>query len=1016
MKHNFLKSILALLLVGVTLTYVGCKDYDDDIGNVSTELTETATALQEQLNTLQTALQNVQADATAAAKAAADAQAAADAAQKAGDDAAAAAADAAKAAAAAQQAVAQAKAEAIQEAIAQCKALLAGKADQKALDDLRTKVEGIEKQLGDALKGVATVSEVNKLKEALEIQQKALEKYKELLDDKASKDDLDALEARLQKLIEDAQSGAMDEEALKAAVKELSDDIMETVNGKLSSLAGVLSSRLTSVTLVPSLYVDGIPTIEFLSVEYKALTIGTKGALTKASKASIVSDESTTADYRLNPTGVGEDDITMPSFVSTTAVTRAATGENTPVKVVGYEINNGIMTVTAAKTTTESLKKQAGNKIYTVALKVPVAEAELFEGEEEAFVYSEYVRLDEQTITPVIAARIDQNEKVTKYGCASAHHHFYTYAQVYAQDSVGKMISNRLKYDEPYDLSQMVTACYEANGAAHEMTAEKLAGYGLAFRFEVAPDPFKVEPNDTDQQQFAAIDGSVISSKVPGGYTNNAAAVDKEPIVRVTLVDTVNNKIADVKYFKIKWTKTVASPDPIDLGEVKVFDAAALSCDTIENEFLWKDMTEFVYAVMKDQTGMSKAEFESIYTLKANADGTFGKGDGEIVETPSSSDEDAVALTWVLLPEAVGKITPSVSKDYEIEVTYADPNGVYGDVTFSFKTTVNVTLPVINGYYEQYWETYRELANVYPVQYNTPAALDTCVYNYDLMQLFTPGQFFIKGLLPCGSWDLQFGTIQPVADYKPATATGEFAGNNDTKGYSLLKGLEKASTLTFSDTLATNWYGAANTTNRASISLEKNAAGKGLVGKNATLKVWTNINGYNEYCVATFNVHFVAPLKINAELQDGEFFDHVISGSHIDCSKAFTMTDFNNYIVAETTTNTTEEKAKYAAELWDYYQVDSVKWDTEAAKIGMKRSGGDIVVDDELTATSPATMKLSDVYAGASVEVVGSDLVFTNNSAGAGVEKACNIFIPVTVEYGWGEVSQWVKIRLNPGK
>ncbi len=1002
MKHNFLKSILALLLVGVTLTYVGCKDYDDDIGNVSTELTETATALQEQLNTLQTALQNVQADATAAAKAAADAQAAADAAQKAGDDAAAAAADAAKAAAAAQQAVAQAKAEAIQEAIAQCKALLAGKADQKALDDLRTKVEGIEKQLGDALKGVATVSEVNKLKEALEIQQKALDKYKELLDDKASKDDLDALEARLQKLIEDAQSGAMDEEALKAAVKELSDDIMETVNGKLSSLAGVLSSRLTSVTLVPSLYVDGIPTIEFLSVEYKALTIGTKGALTKASKASIVSDESTTADYRLNPTGVGEDDITMPSFVSTTAVTRAATGENTPVKVVGYEINNGIMTVTAAKTTTESLKKQAGNKIYTVALKVPVAEAELFEGEEEAFVYSEYVRLDEQTITPVIAARIDQNEKVTKYDCASAHHHFYTYAQVYAQDSVGKMISNRLKYDEPYDLSQMVTACYEADGAAHEMTAEKLAGYGLAFRFEVAPDPFKVEPNDTDQQQFAAIDGSVISSKVPGGYTNNAAAVDKEPIVRVTLVDTVNNKIADVKYFKIKWTKTVASPDPIDLGEVKVFDAAALSCDTIENAFLWKDMTEFVYAVMKDQTGMSKAEFESIYTLKANADGTFGKGDGEIVETPSSSDEDAVALTWVLSPEAVGTIVPAASKDYTIEVTYTDPNGVYGDVTFSFKTTVAVPTIDFAGYFSQYWITDGELANVYPVQYKTKNAVDSCVYNYDLMQLFTPEQFFIKGLLPCGSWDLQFGKTQPDTDYAPAM-TVEPAGNNDTKGYSLFKGLEKASTLTFTDTVATNWYGAADTTNRALISLEKNAAGKGLVGNDATLKVWADINGYNKVTVKTFNVHFVTPLSINAELQNAEFFDHVVSGSRIDCSKAFTMTDFNNYIVAETTTNTTDEKAMYAAELWDYYQVDSVKWNTETARIGMQNVDGNIVVDDELTADN--SMPLTRVYTGASIESKGSELIFYNNAASAGLEKTCNIFIGVTGKYCWGEAS-----------
>ena len=38
MKHNFLKSILALLLVGVTLTYVGCKDYDDDINDLKGQI------------------------------------------------------------------------------------------------------------------------------------------------------------------------------------------------------------------------------------------------------------------------------------------------------------------------------------------------------------------------------------------------------------------------------------------------------------------------------------------------------------------------------------------------------------------------------------------------------------------------------------------------------------------------------------------------------------------------------------------------------------------------------------------------------------------------------------------------------------------------------------------------------------------------------------------------------------------------------------------------------------------
>ena len=112
--------------------------------------------------------------------------------------------------------------------------------------------------------------------------------------------------------------------------------------------------------------------------------------------------------------------------------------------------------------------------------------------------------------------------------------------------------------------------------------------------------------------------------------------------------------------------------------------------------------------------------------------------------------------------------------------------------------------------------------------------------------------------------------------------------------------------------------------------------------------------------------------------------------------------------------NPESDKQKYAAELWDYYEVESVEWETDKAKIGMKRQGGNIVVDDNLTADQ--SMPLTEAYAGASITATGSKLVFTNNSAGAGVERSCNIFIPATVKYGWGETTQWVKIRLNPGK
>ena len=89
-------------------------------------------------------------------------------------------------------------------------------------------------------------------------------------------------------------------------------------------------------------------------------------------------------------------------------------------------------------------------------------------------------------------------------------------------------------------------------------------------------------------------------------------------------------------------------------------------------------------------------------------------------------------------------------------------------------------------------------------------------------------------------------------------------------------------------------------------------------------------------------------------------------------------------------------------------------WDTDNAKIGMKREGGSIKPDDQLTAEQ--SMPLADVYAGASITAKDSKLVFTNNSAGAGVEEACNVFIPATVKYGYGETTKWVKVRLEPGK
>lgn len=89
----------------------------------------------------------------------------------------------------------------------------------------------------------------------------------------------------------------------------------------------------------------------------------------------------------------------------------------------------------------------------------------------------------------------------------------------------------------------------------------------------------------------------------------------------------------------------------------------------------------------------------------------------------------------------------------------------------------------------------------------------TCVYNYDLMQLFTPNACIVKDLFSaCGKWDMQFALTQPQTGYAPAL-TAEPAGTANKAGYTLLKNAEKAAELTFVAE-GDNWYAPSVTSSK----------------------------------------------------------------------------------------------------------------------------------------------------------------------------------------------------------
>lgn len=1017
MKKIF-KNLLALFVTGTMLAGVGCKDYDDDINKINDRLDELTTGkiadIESQISSMQTTIQNLQALETRI-KALEDAQ------------------------------VTDADLQKLQDAID------AIEANYVTKDYLTTTLGSYAttQYVGEAIKAVTDALGKFTTDDAI---QAAIDAAKQSAIEAAGK----ACEEAFKTAVESVIAGATEEptseigKAFKeydAHIKQLLTDavekedgfinqaIAEQIKAAVDAMSAKLSGRLTSLQVVPDLYVNGIETIKLKSFKYTAWNVTSSAAaetVKQGTATSTTAQDVTAVRYLVSPTTVTFDDIQEPSFVFEMAKTetRSAVKEQL-LNVDSYSVEDGVLTVNVKKASGTEITL-ANGYIYTAALGVPIAERWLTDANKPEVVYSDFVALAETTVEPKIAALVND-----KFVCEDPDDHKHYYESYDAAQKAAAV--KQVAYDDKLDLLTLVTGCYvDATDGAVEITKEELTAAGLEFRFALPTKPYVLGENESDQQQFATIAGSTMTSKLPDGTTNNQAAIDKTPVVRVELVD-VNNKdaVVDVRYFKIQWVrKTIA---PIDLGVIYTFEYT-LGCNEFQGKFLWNQMVNKVLAKIGD-TGMSQDEFLATYTVPTIA--TVEKGSKEyyyhevgkvatalangvefVYNFDDPVDESAAAFTWRLTVDQIGDVIDDLLADkevkYVVNVTIPAQNSYQGSVNFAFEVKVALPeLPEIYGYDSSFWYTDYTLAYVYPIQYNTPGAFETCAYRYELDRLFADSKT-VKNLLPCGAWDIQFAEEQPAKDYGYAVAATTVPAA-DATGHQLVKGLQTAVQLNYA--AGEPWYapatteeGAVNVADVADIQVQvvNNEAGIGILNKEATLDVWAQINAKNNYKVATFNVYFVAPLKINSELKDAYFVDQVISGSTIDCSKAFTMTDFKDYIVAKVTTGTTE-KEKYAAELYKYYVVKDPVWNLANAMTNLKKdSEGNYVVDETITAET-AKIKAEDRFGVGCItaNADNSSLTF-KNVKGVKVEKTIKLFIPVTVSHKWGTLTETVTVDLLP--
>ena len=850
------------------------------------------------------------------------------------------------------------------------------------------------------------------------------------------------LQAALDEKLDIADFDAKFEEALQAALDQdgmITEAIAKAISEVVDQFNALFSQRLTSVSLIPTAYLDGVPAIKFNAYVYTIKSVNASQETVSAGAAFRVATVATDVDYHVSPSNLTKEDIKTPEFLLQEAeMLTKAVPSNLKLNVLDYSLENDVLKVSVERGDANvSLNHANGNYIYTAALKVPVAEKNLVEGETEANVYSEYSALYEDEVTPYIAAVIDESKNQKDYNCNPEFNHFYaTYAEAATATSD---VAATSAYNEPIDLLAMVTGCEgdpADNDAVHnEIEKSTLRANGLAFRFSVPTKKFELGNNNTDQQTFALVDGNQLISTYVGdeseGSIPNQASIDKTPVVRVMLVDTVNkDQIVDVRYFKVKWTTVPVVADDQELGVVEEFEYT-LGCDDFTESINWATFVEKILSKINGGAGLSYNDFVKTYN-SANAtykvDYTVETGHNDVFtiywDTQSQYDEHAAAFTWDIHPVEFGKLIDGknvedlkegdVIKTYTITITLPSNDDYNGDIIFKVTVDVKVPeLPSIVGYNTIDWLEMGELARIRPVQFGSESAETYVTYNYDMTTLFRMNNsgVFMNGVVPpatsnqalaCRAWSLQFAKDQ-VTDYEPefnvaGRPTALYAGENDAfTGYRLFWRLERAAYMVYNgeESASENWHQDAHedialklegTTwpdgnghyrgTDAAINLLESIFVDGTFEyqndpaeyqNRVTINAWGRINPWNHVIVKTFDVVFVKPIYVLQSDEEQFFEDGYEGGRSINVEDLFQAKDSWTYPVSVYTTGTDREADARKV----YYDVQDPKFDLTNARIGLELKNGNYVPVDNPTELSDTQIegliRLSEFDVNASV-------------------------------------------------
>ena len=820
----------------------------------------------------------------------------------------------------------------------------------------------------------------------------------------------------------DGDKAAYDSKIVYTATNE---DVITAVwdndNLTLTNVAGApgkkivvsLSSALKSLVFDPDFYYAGIEAFDLATYKYNPATVKAVDADGDYSKdAPTVADDAFTyapdlaATYFLNPSNAKmSNDAAKYSFIAYNKdYTRAAADYGSTFKVESADLT------TKGKVTVHA--KYNGNAIKNIAENNQVTVLALQYTSGDSIVTSDFAAIKASTYSKLVLNNptLQHVDAIPSHLYQTAQDAINNAAQIHvAWNSKGIDLREYVNTDRTYDKDENPT-CKAWDKNAAEGLVEKS---GFKYSFELVG--YKSGDNKTSQSAHAAIasNGYTLRPQMTAGgkqqaygAAQNEATIGREPLVRVILKDTVNNKIAAVGYIKVVIEKTVAENKAEEVDLVTVNKPYTIACgdNNIDlQKVTWAQVEEQLYAKLN----MSKEAFEEAYELDggtadakqfemATTDAEALAADkkiGTVSQTTADVEgKQTEVIAWSIKNQAAyaafkaGKTTLSTYVRYALKADKTAANKyVYVKLTWT-PSAINLKPSTTFGNenkIKSYWYAansavagtgYDEVhGNVEVV--GTEGANDE--YVFDLKNALVGNKLSVNPLtVPYADLNqelkLTFGFV---------TGKGLFASEDGKQVYAEKELTNVVASLDPVTGIVTY---AQNETAKKLLNAYGHKDLKNTV--TAIVAVKATICGNIDVPVASneFNVKFLRP--INVEEATASFEDAETAGSTANIK--LTFTDWRDH-------NFTDTKVTKGLDYFKYYGVKEIAVDIENATTDLNGNSSqklkDLTDKVKFTFSAPAAISANNY----------GNLKYENNGLTVG---QFHVYFPATITYDWGTI------------